>query len=64
MSEVEKNHVYVVTVIEPHGEPRTETLVFDNEDEAKKAWRYYVDISYNVLTNYCPIYKKFEAEHE
>lgn len=61
MAETEKNHVYVVTAIEPYAEPRTETFVFDNEDAAREAWYYYVAVSYNVLTNYCPIYSEFEV---
>lgn len=60
MGDAEKNHVYVVTVIEPHGEPRSETFVLDDEDEAKKAWRYYVSISRHVLIDYCPICNKFK----
>lgn len=61
MGDAEKNHVYVVTVIEPFMEPYTETFVFNNEDAAREAWQHYVNISHNVLTNYCSIYNEFKV---
>lgn len=59
MAEAEKNHVYVVTVIEPYQEPVH--TVFNNHEAAIKMYNYFVDKAQEVLVDYCPIYSKFEV---
>ena len=59
MAETEKNHVYVVTIIEPHQEPVH--TVFNNNEAAIKMYNYFVDKAQEVLVDYCPIYNKFEV---
>lgn len=59
MAEAEKNHVYVVTVIEPYQEPVH--TVFNNREATIKMYNYFVDKAQEVLVDYCPIYSKFEV---
>lgn len=59
MAELEKNHVYVVTVIELYQEPVH--TVFNNQEAAIKMYNYFVDKAQEVLVDYCPIYSKFEV---
>lgn len=63
MAEIKKNHVYVVTVIEPFTEPIH--TVFNNREAAIKMYNYFVDrvfVSQEVLVDYCPIYTEFEVK--
>ena len=59
MTEAEKNHVYVVTVIEQYQEPIH--TVFNNKEAAIKMYNYFVNKAQDVLVDYCPIYSEFEA---
>ena len=59
MCKPEKNHVYVVTVIEQYQEPIH--TVFNNKEAAIKMYNYFVDKAQEVLVDYCPIYSKFEV---
>ena len=58
MTEAEKNHVYVVTVIEPLTEPVH--TVFNNREAAM--YNYFVDRVQEVLVDYCPVYTEFEVK--
>lgn len=60
MAEAEKNHVYVVTVIEPLTEPVH--TVFNNREAAIKMYNYFVDRVQEVLIDCCPIYGRFEVK--
>ena len=60
MAEAEKNHIYVVTVIEPHQEPVH--TVFNNREAAIKMYNYFVDRVQEVLVDYCPVYNEFRVE--
>lgn len=60
MTKTEKNHVYVVTVIEPLTEPVH--TVFNNREAAIKMYNYFVDRVQEVLIDYCPIYSEFRVE--
>ena len=59
MGDAEKNHVYVVTVIELYQEPVH--TVFNNKEAAIKMYNYFVNKAQEVLVDYCPIYSEFEA---
>ena len=59
MAKIEKNHVYVVTIIEQYQEPVH--TVFNNQEAAIKMYNYFVDKAQDVLVDYCPIYSEFEA---
>lgn len=60
MTEAKKNHVYVVTVIEPCQEPVH--TVFNNEEAAIKMYNYFVDRVQEVLIDCYPVYGKFEVK--
>ena len=60
MCKPEKNHVYVVTVIEPYQEPIH--TVFNNQEAAIKMYNIFVNKTQEVLVDYCPIYTKFEVK--
>lgn len=60
MTEAEKNHVYVVTVIEPLTEPVH--TAFNNREAAIKMYNYFVNKTQEVLVDCCPIYSEFEVK--
>ena len=59
MGDAEKNHVYVVTVIEQYQEPVH--TVFNNQEAAINMYNYFVNKAQDVLVDYCPIYSEFEV---
>jgi hypothetical protein len=59
VAKAERNHVYVITVIEPLTEPVH--TVFNNREAAIKMYNYFVDRVQEVLIDYCPIYNDFEV---
>lgn len=60
MTKTEKNHVYVVTVIESLTEPVH--TVFNNREAAIKMYNYFVNKAQEVLVDCCPVYSEFEVK--
>ena len=60
MIKKEKNHVYVVTVIEQYQEPIHTN--FNNKEAAIKMYNYFVNKAQDVLVDYCPIYSEFKTD--